>query len=84
MSTLSERIHRMALDTNPEDFIALTSDETHRLGDEVKALERALQYCYDDKEVMQNVIDVHKANETKLRAQELVIETLENALTAAK
>ena len=29
--------------------------------DEVAALERALQYCQDDKEVMQNIIDVHEA-----------------------
>ena len=32
-----------------------------RAWDRIEELERALKYCQDDKEVMQNIIDVHEA-----------------------
>ncbi len=41
----SERIHRTALDTDPNLFIVLSSEATHELGDEIAALETKLEEC---------------------------------------
>ncbi|KKN64504.1 hypothetical protein LCGC14_0491170 [marine sediment metagenome] len=40
----SERMHRSALDTDPEMFIALSSDATHELADEVATLEQRAEW----------------------------------------